>query len=147
MGQTRYVIIYFCKKYLQKKPIEVYNFGKHSRDFTYIDDIVDGIIKCLNKIPKKNVKWNPKNPDLSTSVAPFKILNLGNGKRITLLGYIKIIEKNLGKKAILKFSKMQLGDIQDTLADIKETKKYLGFKPKTTLNVGIKNFVLAIPTK
>ena len=122
-GRPDMSLFIFVKNILQNKPIEVYNFGKHSRDFTYIDDIVSGILKVVNKIPKKNKKWNPKNPDLSTSFAPFKILNLGNGKRIDLLKYIKIIEKNLGKKAIFKFSKMQQGDIRDTLADIKETKK------------------------
>ena len=97
--------------------------------------------EVVKKIPKENKKWNPKKPDQSSSTAPFKILNLGNGKRISLLKYIKVIEKNLDKKAIIKFSKMQQGDIQDTLSDIKETQRYINFKPKTSLENGISIFV------
>jgi len=140
-GRPDMSLFLFVKNILQNKPINVYNFGKHSRDFTYIDDIVNGIQKVVKKIPKKNKKWNPKKPDQSSSTAPFKILNLGNGKRISLLRYIKVIERNLGKKAIIKFSKMQQGDIQDTLSDIKETQRYINFKPKTSLENGISIFV------
>ena len=140
-GRPDMSLFLFVKNILQNKPINVYNFGKHSRDFTYIDDIVNGIQKVVKKIPKKDKKWNPKKPDQSSSTAPFKILNLGNGKRISLLKYIKVIEKNLDKKAIIKFSKMQQGDIQDTLSDIKETRKYINFKPKTSLESGINIFV------
>ena len=95
-GRPDMSLFLFVKNILQNKPINVYNFGKHSRDFTYIDDIVNGIQKVVKKIPKKNKKWNPKKPDQSSSTAPFKILNLGNGKRINLLRYIKVIERNLG---------------------------------------------------
>ena len=140
-GRPDMSLFLFVKNILQNKPINVYNFGKHSRDFTYIDDIVNGIQKVVKKIPKKDKKWNPKKPDQSSSTAPFKILNLGNGKRINLLRYIKVIERNLGKKAIIKFSKMQQGDIQDTLSDIKETQRYINFKPKTSLENGISIFV------
>ena len=140
-GRPDMSLFIFVKNILQNKPINVYNFGKHSRDFTYVDDIVNGIIKVITKIPKKNKKWDRRKLDVSTSMAPFKILNLGNGKRISLLKYIRIIEKNLDKKAIIKFTKMQRGDIQDTLADIKETQKYINFKPKTSLHDGIARFV------
>ena len=140
-GRPDMALFLFVKNILKNKPINVYNFAKHSRDFTYIDDIVDGVIKALNKKPKKNKNWNPKKPDPSTSIAPFKIINLGSSKKIKLMEYIKTIEKVLGKKAIIKFSKLQKGDVEDTLADIKETKKYLNFKPKANLYDGISNFV------
>jgi len=131
----------FVKNILKNKPINVYNFGHHSRDFTYIDDVVSGIIKTINKNPKKNKKWNSNNPDPSSSIAPFKIINLGSSKKIRLMEYIKTIEKILGKKAIINFSKLQKGDIKDTLADTRETKKYLNFKPKTDLYTGISKFI------
>ena len=140
-GRPDMALFLFVKNILKNKPINVYNFAKHSRDFTYIDDIVSGVIKALNKKPKKNKNWNPKKPDPSTGIAPFKIINLGSSKKIKLMEYIRIIEKILGKKAIIKFSKLQKGDIEDTLADIKETKKYLNFKPKAKLYSGIKKFV------
>ena len=131
----------FVKNILKNKPINVYNFGKHSRDFTYIDDIVRGIVKTLNKNPKRNKKWNPKKPDPSSSIAPFKIINLGSSKKISLMEYIKTIEKILKKKAVIKFSKLQKGDAKDTLADTIESQKYLNFKPKTKLYYGIKKFI------
>ena len=140
-GRPDMALFLFVKNILKNKPINVYNFAKHSRDFTYIDDIVDGIIKTLNKNPKKNKNWNPKKPDPSTSFAPFKIINLGSSKKIKLMEYIKTIEKVLQKKAIIKFYKLQKGDIEDTLADIKETKKYINFKPKAKLYAGVSKFV------
>jgi len=140
-GRPDMSLFLFVKNILQNKPINVYNFGKHSRDFTYVDDIVSGILKVIKKIPKKNTRWNSKKLDQSTSFAPFKILNLGSGKKISLFKYIKIIERQLEKKAIIKFFKMQKGDIQNSLSDIKETKKYINFKPKTNLEKGIRVFI------
>ena len=107
----------------QNKPIEIYNNGNHSRDFTYIDDIVDGVIKSLDK---------------SYS---YEIINLGNNKPTELLYFIKLIEKQLGKKAKRKMLPMQAGDVEKTYADIKKAKKLLGFKPKIKIEKGIINFI------
>ena len=140
-GRPDMALFLFVKNISANKPINVFNFGKHSRDFTYVDDIVSGIFKVINKIPKINKKWDSKKLDQSSSLAPFKILNLGSGKRISLMKYINVIEKQLGKKATIKYFKMQTGDIQDSLSDIKETKKYINFKPKIGIEKGIRNFI------
>ena len=99
MGRPDMALYLFVKNILANKKIKVFNKGNHSRDFTYIDDIVKGIHLCINKIPKKNKKWKDLKNNQSTSEAPFKILNLGNGKRIPLKKYIHLIERNLNKKA------------------------------------------------
>ena len=140
-GRPDMSLFLFVKKIIANKKIDVFNFGKHSRDFTYIDDIVEGVIFALKKIPKKNKNWNAKKPNLSSSTAPFKILNLGGGKNIKLMQFIKIIEKILKKKAKVKYSKFQDGDIKDTKANIKLVKKYLKFRPKTNIVNGINNFI------
>ena len=140
-GRPDMSLYLFVKNILKNKKIEVFNYGNHSRDFTYIDDIVKGIKLALNKIPLKDKSWNSKLPKLSSSNAPFKILNLGNGNRISLIKYIKIIEKILNKKAKIKFMPFQSGDIKETLADLKETKKYLKFRPNTKIEYGVSEFI------
>ena len=140
-GRPDMSLYIFVKSILENKKFKVFNYGNHSRDFTYIDDIVEGIILTINKIPKKDKKWHHKINNSSTSEAPFKILNLGNGKKIFLKNYIKLIEKYLNKKAKVKFVGFQPGDLKDSLADIKDTKKYLKFSPKTEVKTGIKKFI------
>ena len=140
-GRPDMSLFLFVKNIINNKPINVYNFGNHFRDFTYIDDITDGLVKALHKKPKISKKWSPKKPDPSYSSAPFKILNLANGKTISLMQYIKIIEKILGKKAKIKFLGLQKGDVKSTSGDIKETRRYLNYKPKTDLHHGINKFI------
>ena len=140
-GRPDMALYLFTKNILNNKKIKVFNYGNHSRDFTYIDDIVKGLHLALNKIPKSDKKWNKKKNNSSTSEAPFKILNLGNGKKISLKKYINLIEKNLQRKAKIRYLGFQPGDIKDSLADIKDTQKYLKYIPKTTVEVGIKNFI------
>ena len=140
-GRPDMSLFLFVKNILNNKPIYVFNNGKHSRDFTYVEDIVEGIIKVTKKIPKGNKKWNSKLLDQSNSKAPFKIINLGSGRKIKLMKYVKIIEKNLNKKANIVFRIMQKGDIKDTLADLKDTKKYISYKPKIKVEVGIRKFI------
>ena len=119
----------FVKKIIEKKPINLFNYGKHSRDFTYIDDVVDGVKKCLIfKFPKKDKK-------------KFIIFNIGYGKSIKLITFVKTIEKFLGTKAKLNFLPLQKGDIIKTYSNISRTKKYLNYKPKTNVSVGINKFV------
>ena len=110
------------------------------RDYTFIDDIVDGIFKITNKIPKINSKKKYKNDSLS-HVAPFRILNIGNTKKIFLLNFINVLEKELGIKAIKNYLPMQKGDVHSTLSDSKLLKKITGYNPKTNYQIGIKKFV------
>ena len=125
----------FTKAINEGKSIDIYNYGKMKRDFTYIDDIVHGILGAINKIPEE------QNNNISSSKARFKIYNLGNNKPITLKEFINCIEEALQKKAILNELPMQLGDVPITYADISDAKKELGFNPKTDIKEGISNFV------
>lgn len=140
-GRPDMALFRFTKAILKDEPIEVYNYGKHERDFTYIDDVVDGIIKVLDRPAFNNLKWNSNKPDPSTSKAPWRIYNIANSKKVKLINYIRILEKNLNKKAKIKLLSIQPGDILNTFADIKETKKQFNYKPSVKIEQGIKNFV------
>ena len=130
----------FTKNILNGKKIDVYNKGKMYRDYTYIDDIVDGITKLTNKIPKLNSSKKYKNDSLS-HVAPIRILNIGNTKKVLLSDFISTIEKKLGKRAIKRFLPMQKGDVYSTLSDISLLKKITGYNPKTKYQEGIQKFL------
>jgi len=130
----------FTKKILHGKKINIYNRGKMYRDYTYIDDIVDGIYKLVNKSPSTKKNKKIKNDSLSP-VAPFRILNIGNTKRVYLLDFINTLEKELNKKAIKNFLPMQKGDVASTLSDSKLLKKIANYKPKTSYKLGIKKFI------
>ncbi len=130
----------FTKNILNGKKIEVYNKGKMYRDYTYIDDIVDGIIKLINKAPNFKSKKKIKNDSISP-VAPFRILNIGNTKRIYLLDFINTLEKELGKKTKKKYLPMQKGDVHSTLSDTSLLKRITGYNPKTKYQNGIKKFL------
>lgn len=131
----------FAKSILEGKEISVFNEGKMERDFTYIGDIVDGILKVIENSPKAGKNWNGKNPDPSFSRAPYKIYNIGNNKPVNLLDFISEIEKAIGKKAKLKFMPIQPGDVVKTWADISEFKEDFGYEPATTIQEGIPKFV------
>ncbi len=130
----------FTKNIINGKKIDIYNNGKMYRDYTYVDDIVDGICKLINKSPLKNKNKKYKNDSLSP-VAPFRILNIGNTKKVYLLNFINELEKNLKKKAIKNFMPMQKGDVHSTLSDTSLLKKITGYNPKTKYQKGIKNFI------
>ena len=140
-GRPDMALFIFTKNILEKKFIKVFNNGKHVRDFTYIDDIVEGIIKANDKIAKKDLNWNPKAINPSISKCPFKIYNIGNSKPVKLTKYISLIEKYLGVKAKKKFLPLQKGDVPKTLSSIKKIKKDLNYNPKTSVNKGVYNFV------
>ena len=140
-GRPDMALYIFVKNILKNKKIKVFNYGNHSRDFTYIDDIVNGINLAMNKIPKKNKNWAFAKNNSSYSESAYKILNLGNGKKIPLKKYINIIEKILGKKAKIKYLGFQPGDIKDSISDIKDTQKYLNFSPKIEVEQGIREFI------
>ena len=130
----------FTKNILKGKKIDIFNKGKMYRDYTYIDDIIDGIYKLLNKAPSLNPKKKFKNDSLS-SVAPFRILNIGNTKKIYLLNFINTLEKELGKKIKKNYMPMKKGDVHSTLSDSSLLKRITGYNPKTNYKVGITKFI------
>ena len=130
----------FTKNILKGKKIDIFNRGKMYRDYTYIDDITDGIYKLLNKAPSLNSKKKFKNDSLS-SVAPFRVLNIGNTKKIYLLDFINTLEKELGKKIKKNYMPMQKGDVHSTLSDSSLLKRITGYNPKTNYKIGIKKFI------
>ena len=140
LGRPDMAYFKFTKKILEGKKIDIYNKGKMFRDYTYVDDIVDGIYKLLNKIPSIHSKKKFKNDSLST-VAPFRILNIGNTKKIYLLDFINTLEKELNKKVKRNYMPMQKGDVYSTLSDSSLLKKITGYNPKTNYKVGIKKFI------
>jgi len=140
-GRPDMALFKFTKSILTGEKIQVYNFGKHRRDFTYIDDIVEGIIRVLNKPPKGSDTWEGNNPDPGSSIAPWRVYNIGNNKPIDLLDYIQAIEKALKIKAKKEFLPLQPGDVPDTYADVDDLIKEFDFKPKKLMNQGVKNFI------
>ena len=141
-GRPDMALFKFTKNIIQGKKIEVYNYGKMIRDFTFIDDIVEGIFQLLLKIPKsKNYNFNSKLPNPSESYFPFKVFNIGNNKPIKLMNYIKEIENQVGKKAKIKFLGMQKGDVKKTYASTKKLQTWTGYKPSTSINKGINKFI------
>ncbi len=131
----------FARNILEGKPIDVFNYGNHRRDFTYIDDIVEGVIRVVDQPAQPNQDWSSNNPDPATSLAPYRIYNIGNNTPVPLLTFIETLEKYLGKTAIKNLLPMQPGDVPDTYADVSELANDLGYKPATLLDEGIKNFV------
>jgi UDP-glucuronate 4-epimerase len=126
---------------LNDEPIDVFNHGKHTRDFTYIDDIVEGIIKVLDNPAESNKNWNSSKPDPANSKAPWRIYNIGNNQPVKLMDYIYALENALKKKAKINFLPLQPGDVQDTYANIDNLLKKFNYKPKTSVTDGINNFV------
>ena len=131
----------FTDAIVNGKKIDLYNFGKHKRDFTYIDDIIKGIIKVINKSPEEITEWDPENPSLSRSSSPYRIFNIGNNQSVELLDYIHEIEKNLGIKADKNLLPLQPGDVEDTFANVEDLSKVYDFKPETSIVKGVKQFV------
>lgn len=131
----------FANAIVSGEKLTVYNFGKHARDFTYIDDVIDGILKVIYSPPQPNKNWNSQSPDPSSSTAPFRILNIGNSAPIDLMQFINALEVELGKKAETEPLPMQLGDVVNTFANIDAMSKDFGFKPRTTISCGVALFV------
>jgi UDP-glucuronate 4-epimerase len=140
-GRPDMAYFLFTKAILEGKPIKVFNNGKMKRDFTYVDDIVEGIVKLLNKIPLENLEWSPIDPNPSSSFAPYKLYNIGNNEPVDLLSFIETLERKLGKKALKEFLPMQDGDVPETYADIDELVKDAEFKPSTRIDFGLEKFV------
>lgn len=140
-GRPDMALFLFTKAILEGKPIDVYNHGKMKRDFTYVDDIVEGIVKLLPEAPVGNKSWSGDNPDPDTSFAPYRVFNIGNNKPVELMRFIEILEDKLGKKAVKNFMPIQPGDVPETYADIEALEKAVDFRPSTFIEEGIGNFV------
>lgn len=131
----------FAKNIIAGEPINVFNNGEHARDFTYIDDIVDGIIKSLDQVAAPNPDWDSVAPDTASSKAPYRLYNIGNSKPVELLYFIECLEKSIGKKAIKNMLPMQPGDVKETYADIDSLTDATGYSPSTSIEEGVENFV------
>ncbi|MDG1662075.1 MAG: NAD-dependent epimerase [Pseudomonadales bacterium] len=140
-GRPDMALFLFTKNILAGKPIDVFNHGNHTRDFTYVDDIVEGVIRSLDRVATPNESWDSDNPDPATSNAPYRIYNIGSNSPIQLSRYIEVLEDNLGKKAIKNFLPMQPGDVPDTYANVDALIADVGYKPDTSIEVGVRRFV------
>ena len=140
-GRPDMALFKFTKNIISKKPIEVYNYGKHKRDFTYIDDITEVISRVINMPAKPNNNWDSDKPDPGSSRAPWRVYNIGNNKPVDLMEYISAIENALGMKAKINFLPLQPGDVPTTYADVNELIKDFNFKPKTDVKDGIEKFI------
>ena len=140
-GRPDMALFIFTKAILEGKPLEVYNHGKMRRDFTYVDDIVEGVIRTLDHPAEPNPAWSGNKPDPGTSSAPARIYNIGNHQPVELLRFIEVLEQTIGKKAKKKLLPIQPGDVPATYADIEDLSRDVGFKPATPIEVGIPRFV------
>jgi len=131
----------FTRDIIAGKPIKVFNHGKMERDFTYIDDIIEGIVRLMDRIPAANKDWDETKDDISTSFAPYKIYNIGNNEPVSLLRFIEILEVKIGKKAEKIYMDMQPGDVLRTYADVSDLERDIGFRPSTSLEQGLDEFV------
>lgn len=140
-GRPDMALFIFAKAITEGKPIDVFNNGNMQRDFTYVDDIVEGIIRVIDNPANKDDKWSGQKPNPGTSVAPYKIYNIGNSSPVKLSDFIEAIESALGKKAFKNFLPLQAGDVPATWADVDDLVENLGYKPQTTIQYGINRFI------
>lgn len=131
----------FTQKILAGEPIDVFNHGNHSRDFTYVDDIVEGVVRVLDHVPAPDPSWNALDPDPASSSAPYRVYNIGNSEPVPLMRFIDCIERSLGKTAVKKMKRIQEGDVLDTHADVSALTKAVGFAPNTSIEDGVERFV------
>ncbi len=130
----------FALKIMRDEPIDVFNYGKHQRDFTYIDDIVEGVVRVLDQPATPNPDWNPDQPDTATAASPYRIYNIGSNNPTELMRYIELLEQGLGRKARLNLLPLQDGDVIATYADVEDLIRDVGYKPDTPLEQGVMNF-------
>ena len=140
-GRPDMALFKFTKAMLAGEKIQVFNYGKHRRDFTYVDDIVEGVIRVLDRPAAPNPNWSGDNPDSGTSSAPWRVYNIGNNSPVELLDYIGAIEEALGIKAVKELLPLQPGDVPDTYADVDDLVKEFSYKPSMSVNQGVSNFI------
>jgi UDP-glucuronate 4-epimerase len=140
-GRPDMALFLFTRKILAGEPIDVFNYGHHRRDFTYIDDIVEGVVRTLDKVATPNTQWNGDSPDPATSKGPYRLYNIGSNRPVELLRYIEILEECLGKKATKNLLPLQLGDVPDTYANVDALIEDVDYQPSTPIELGVENFV------
>ena len=140
-GRPDMALFLFTKAILEGRPIEVYNNGKMRRDFTYIDDIIEGVVRVMARIPSGRNDWNGAKPDPASSFAPYRLFNIGNNQPVELMDFIAALEDHLGRKAQMRFLPMQAGDVPETYADVDDLMAEVGFKPGTSIREGVGRFV------
>jgi len=139
-GRPDMALSLFTRAILAGEPIQVFNHGKMKRDFTYIDDIIEGVARLMRLLPTANPAWNSDDPDPATSTGPYRIYNIGNNRQVELMRYIEVLEECLGKKADKIFLPMQQGDVPESFADVSDLARAIDFVPKTTVEEGIAKF-------
>jgi UDP-glucuronate 4-epimerase len=140
-GRPDMALFIFTKSILEGKPIPVFNYGDMARDFTYVADIVEGVVRVIDNPAKENNEWDSKNPDPASSTGPYKLYNIGNSSPVRLLDFIEALEEALGKKAIKELLPLQPGDVHETWADVDNLKKDMGYQPSTSIKDGVQEFV------
>ncbi|WP_405223965.1 NAD-dependent epimerase [Lentisalinibacter sediminis] len=140
-GRPDMALFMFTKNIIEGKPIDVFNYGNHRRDFTYVDDIVEGVIRTMDHVAEPNPDWDPANPDPGTSRAPYRIYNIGNSQPVELMRYIQVIEQCVGREAEKNLLPMQPGDVPDTWADVDDLIADVDYQPNTTVEEGVRRFV------
>ena len=140
-GRPDMALFSFTKSILEGKLIDVFNNGHHKRDFTFVDDTVEGVVRTLDKVAASSPDWSGKDPDPATSLAPYRVYNIGNNTSVNLLDFIAAIENALGRKAQINMLPMQAGDMEETYADIEALSEAVGFRPSTPIEEGIEKFV------
>jgi UDP-glucuronate 4-epimerase len=141
-GRPDMALFKFTRQMLAGEPIDVYNYGHHKRDFTYVDDIVEGVVRVLDRPATPSAQWSSDHPDAATSAAPYRLYNIGSNNPIDLLRYIDLLENALGRKAERRLLPLQPGDVPDTYADVDALIEDVGYRPSTPVEIGIKNFVV-----
>ncbi len=140
-GRPDMALFTFTKAIVSGEPIEVFNYGRHQRDFTYVDDVVEGVLRVTDRIPAPNPLWDGTKPDPASSTAPFRLYNVGSSHPVPLLRYIEVLEECLGRKAQKIMMPLQPGDVVETFADVEELVADVAYKPDTPIEVGVRNFV------
>jgi len=140
-GRPDMALFLFTRNILEGKPIDVFNHGHHRRDFTYVDDIAEGVVRACERIAQPSPRWDSAAPDPATSFAPFRIYNIGNHAPVQLMRYIEVIEQCLGRKAHMNMLPLQAGDVPETFADIDDLIADVGYRPATSIEIGVPRFV------
>ena len=140
-GRPDMALFMFTRRILDGQPIDVFNNGNHKRDFTFVDDIAEGVVRASERVAQPDPKWNSNAPDPCTSNAPYRIYNIGNSAPVPLMRYIEVLEECLGRKATKNFLPLQLGDVPETSADITDLERDVGYRPATPVEVGVRRFV------
>ncbi len=140
-GRPDMALFLFTRAILAGEPINVFNQGNMVRDFTFVDDIVEGVVRVVDHVAQPSPSWDSDHPDPATSSAPYRVYNIGNNDPVQLLEYISVLEESLGRKAVKNFMPMQPGDVPATMADVSELEAAVGFRPKTTVREGVRRFV------